>query len=396
MANRPGSSLKKDVMLLVRACRAAGYEVVVGGGNHWKVLDPKTGSSVASLAVSPSDTRFYRQAVSDLIRVGVLKEDPKKAGYTSKTPALPFISSRQTTVRDNLTELRAEGFTDDELIQHYRTMNPDSTWGVIYTSLAQISESAKETEWSTLGKWEDVIVDITSPKKEEVVAVPTKKPRGGRRSLSLGKDEQEKLNQYSQELARWAKLDKRQIGGFRVSYHGQWTLAADVALEQARRKGVTLEQGNTSGAVKPLSRVRLAGRMRDLGKGLPGWSNSLTAARLFISGYEDGLHLDASASLTRTGVGSKILILNWKPKWQASSWVPPEIIWQDKEVESITTLMEEAELSQQTQNGVVPLHMRVLSALGAVDRQEALDMAMEVKMLEENCELVEVILPRIV
>ncbi len=71
--------MNKDVHLLVRTLRRRGYGIERGGSGHLLVLSP-AGKQVWTLPSSPSDHRWYTNTVRDLIRAGLIDEDPRGSG----------------------------------------------------------------------------------------------------------------------------------------------------------------------------------------------------------------------------------------------------------------------------------------------------------------------------
>lgn len=80
--------LKPEVKELVEAIRENGADVEAGGKHLIVVRDGERvlheGRPI-TLPSSPSDHRWRKNAVTTLVRAGVLKDDPKKAGQTPRT-----------------------------------------------------------------------------------------------------------------------------------------------------------------------------------------------------------------------------------------------------------------------------------------------------------------------
>ncbi len=74
--------MNKDVQQLARHIRQRGYRLK-HGGSHLNILSAE-GNVLFAIPKTPSDHRWYRNAVTDLVRLGVLDGDPKKEGQRKR------------------------------------------------------------------------------------------------------------------------------------------------------------------------------------------------------------------------------------------------------------------------------------------------------------------------
>lgn len=83
------SLAQKEVDELIKAIRGTGYKVVSAGRTHHRVLNPK-GQVVVDengpliISKTPSESRWYEMTMHRLIKAGIFKVDPKKAGQQKK------------------------------------------------------------------------------------------------------------------------------------------------------------------------------------------------------------------------------------------------------------------------------------------------------------------------
>ena len=73
--------MNKEVSVLIDHLRGLGY-AVDAGRSHVGIL--KGGKKIYSLPKTPSDRRWYQNAITDLKKMGVLSIDPKKAGQKKR------------------------------------------------------------------------------------------------------------------------------------------------------------------------------------------------------------------------------------------------------------------------------------------------------------------------
>lgn len=100
-------SAVKEVTRMRKAVEERGYVVVPGRG-HWRILHPDTGKVIDTLASTPSDSRWWKNAVTRLKSKGILDVDPKKEGQmaaTTERTADPRTAKVIARTQKTLTDL---------------------------------------------------------------------------------------------------------------------------------------------------------------------------------------------------------------------------------------------------------------------------------------------------
>jgi hypothetical protein len=61
---------KKETKKLIRAAKAQGFEVTLGGGGHYRLRPPTKDSPLIFVSVSPSDANSLKATLAQLRRAG--------------------------------------------------------------------------------------------------------------------------------------------------------------------------------------------------------------------------------------------------------------------------------------------------------------------------------------